>query len=270
VLQVVRPESARAAAALLAASAGTRLLAGGTLLMRDVNAGARGIETLVLFDEPEARRIRITDGRAEIGAAATMADVMAQPDLAFLRPVAGSIGGPAIRGMATVGGNLFAPSPYGDFGVALLALGAEVVLEDGKGSRAVALERFFEERDTLRSSILRSVAFRLPPEGAFRFAKAVRRQPHGAAVLSIAAVLPVADGRIRKPSIAYGAMASTPIGARSVEQALDGQAVPLAAPAMAEARAHAADGCAPASDAIASDWYRRSVLPVHLARLLAA
>jgi CO/xanthine dehydrogenase FAD-binding subunit len=269
-LQVVRPESARAAAALLSASADARLLGGGTLLMRDVNAGARGIEALVLLDEPEARRIRVENGRAEIGAAATMADVTAYPDLAFLRPVAGSIGGPALRGMATVGGNLFAPSPYGDFGVALLALGAEVVLQDGGETRTVDLERFFEERDTLRGRIVRSVAFRLPPEGAFRFAKPARRHPHGAAVLSIAAVLPVADGRLRDPNIAYGAMAPTPIRARAVEAALDGVAMPLDTAAMAEVQALAAEGCAPASDAFASEWYRRSVLPVHLARLLAA
>ena len=66
------------------------------------------------------------EGRAEIGAAATMASIVAHADLQFLRPVASSIGGPAVRAMATVGGNLFAPYPYGDFAVALLALGAEV------------------------------------------------------------------------------------------------------------------------------------------------
>jgi hypothetical protein len=49
--------------------------------------------------------------------------------LAFLAPVARSIGGPAVRAAATVGGNLFAPSPYGDFSVALLALGAIVSRE---------------------------------------------------------------------------------------------------------------------------------------------
>ena len=43
-----------------------------------------------------------------------MAKLAAHPELAFLRPVAQAIGGPAVRAMATVGGNLFAPSPYGD------------------------------------------------------------------------------------------------------------------------------------------------------------
>jgi xanthine dehydrogenase small subunit len=54
---------------------------------------------------------------------------IAKTALAFLAPVARSIGGPAVRAAATVGGNLFAPSPYGDFSVALLALGAIVSRE---------------------------------------------------------------------------------------------------------------------------------------------
>ena len=55
-----------------------------------------------------------------------MAAVLAHRDLAFLHPVARSIGGPAVRTMATVGGNLFAACPYGDFTVALLALDGTV------------------------------------------------------------------------------------------------------------------------------------------------
>ena len=43
-----------------------------------------------------------------------------------LAKAARAVGGPAIRNMATVGGNLFAPAPYGDFAVALLALDATV------------------------------------------------------------------------------------------------------------------------------------------------
>ena len=77
-----------------------------------------------------------TATRAEIGAAVTMARIAAEPKLAFLKPVAESIGGPAIRNMATVGGNLFARYPYGDFAVALLALDADVVIEDGTTERA--------------------------------------------------------------------------------------------------------------------------------------
>ncbi len=52
-----------------------------------------------------------------------------------------------------------------------------------------------------------------------------------------------------------------------VERALEGKALDTAG--IAAARAAALEGVQPVTDAIASDWYRREVLPVHLARLLA-
>jgi CO/xanthine dehydrogenase FAD-binding subunit len=67
--------------------------------------------------------------------------------LVFLALVARSIGGPAVRAAATVGGDLFAPSPYGDFSVALLALGAIVSKEDPEGAVEVDLEGFCKSRD---------------------------------------------------------------------------------------------------------------------------
>jgi CO/xanthine dehydrogenase FAD-binding subunit len=66
-----------------------------------------------------------------------MADVLAHRDLEFLHPVARLIGGPQVRNMGTVGGNLFAAHPYGDFAAALLALGARVVLAGQGGARPV-------------------------------------------------------------------------------------------------------------------------------------
>ena len=53
-----------------------------------------------------------------------MAAIARHPELEALAKAARAVGGPAIRNMATVGGNLFAPAPYGDFAVALLALDA--------------------------------------------------------------------------------------------------------------------------------------------------
>jgi CO/xanthine dehydrogenase FAD-binding subunit len=113
---------------------------------------------------------------------------------------------------------------------------------------------------------VRSVSFLLPAAGNFRFTKVVRRKPHGASVLSIAAVIPVVDGRVKGARVAYGAMATTPIRSRPVEQALEGK--PLDSHSIAAAAAVATEGCSPMSDPQASDWYRLAVLPVHLKRLL--
>src|SRR5687767_12139020 len=108
-LEVVRARSVGEAAATLAAEPAARLVAGGTLVVRAANSGDMSIGKLVLADDLGLDRIAVANGRAELGAVATMADVLAHEKLAFLRPVAESIGGPAVRAMATIGGNLFAP-----------------------------------------------------------------------------------------------------------------------------------------------------------------
>ena len=85
-------------------------------------------------------------------------------------------------------------------------------------------------------------------------------------MLSIAAHLPLSGGRATGARVAYGAMAPTPIRAKAVERALEGRTLDTAG--IASALAVAAEGTNPATDAIASAWYRREVLAVHLRRLL--
>ncbi|TJX12575.1 MAG: xanthine dehydrogenase family protein subunit M, partial [Mesorhizobium sp.] len=106
------------------------------------------------------------------------------PDLGTLAKAARAVGGPAIRNMATVGGNLFAPSPYGDFAVALLALDATVGTDDGD----TPIETFLAGRDNSRA-IVTSVSLTLPRAGSFRFLKVSRVKPKGVSVLSITLVL---------------------------------------------------------------------------------
>ncbi|WP_192385165.1 FAD binding domain-containing protein, partial [Mesorhizobium silamurunense] len=172
------------------------------------------------------------------------------------------VGGPAIRNMATVGGNLFAPAPYGDFTVALLALDASVAAEAGE----MPIETFLAGRDTSRA-VVTAVSFSLPKAESFRFLKVSRVKPKGVSVLSIAAHLQFAtDGTVTSARIALGCMADRPIRAKAAEEALLG--CKLTSEEIAPALAAAAEGISPITDPIASAWYRAEVLPVHLGRLL--
>ena len=266
-LEILRVDSVRAAVAIIAAESGARFVGGGTLAVRDVNYGDGSTRKLILPDGLALDGISVAAGRITLGAAATMAQIERHPGLAFLRQVAGAIGGPAIRTMATVGGNLFAPYPFGDFTVALLALGASVTIEGAQKSETIELEKFLTGNGVPKGVVV-SVSFAEPPAGAFRFAKVVRRKPHGASVLSIAALLPMAELKVVGARIAYGAMAPRPIRTQNVELALEGNA--LDAATIAAAVKVASMGCAPLTDPQASDWYRLQVLPVHLKRLLEA
>jgi CO/xanthine dehydrogenase FAD-binding subunit len=253
------------AAGALTQERGARFLGGGTLVMRAVNEADPAIETIVRSTDSTLAHIAVSSGRVEIGAGVTMAAILAERELAYLHPVARAVGGPAVREAATVGGNLFAPTPYGDFAAALLALDATVMLAGGLGQREVPLDDFLGRRD--RGPVLvSSVVFKRPAAEAFRFVKVTRVHPKGVAVLSISAHLPFASGRISGARIAYGAMGPSPVRAKAAERALEGRT--LDAAGVAPTLAVAADGTSPTDDAIASAWWRREILPVHLRRLL--
>jgi CO/xanthine dehydrogenase FAD-binding subunit len=257
----------RAASRFLAEREEARFLGGGTLLVRRVNEGDVSIGTYVRLLAPELQQIEVGDDEVRLGAGVTMSRIAQTLTLAFLASAARSIGGPAVRAAATVGGNLFAPSPYGDFGVALLALDAVVAIEGPEGGRELDLESFFESRARLaRGTIVTAVRFRRPQPGDFRFLKVSRVKPKGTAVVSLAALLPKANGHVSAARIVLGAMAATPIRARGAEEALMGTA-PTTADIQRAAALAAADA-SPSSDAIASAWYRKAVLPIHLLRLV--
>ena len=255
------------AASALGSDRAARFLAGGTLVMRDVNEGDVSIETIVRATDPGFREIRPAGGTIMTGAGVTMSQVLGSSELALLHPVARAVGGPAIRSMATVGGNLFAPSPYGDFATALLALGATVSVVSGYSPRDMDLAEFLSNRERHQGSLVSSISFQRPSDQrTFRFAKVSRVKPKGASVMCIAALLPQSGGRISGARIAYGAMAPTPIRVPAVERALEGKT--LDASGVSAAIDAATEGTSPATDPIASEWYRRAIAPVHLSRLL--
>jgi carbon-monoxide dehydrogenase medium subunit len=147
----------------------------------------------------------------------------------FLREAIDSIASPTIRNLATVGGNLFVPQPHGDLAVCLLALDARI-----------------EKTDELVTSI----SFKVPER--WFYTKAMRRRQNSAAIVTVAS-----DGE----KIALGGVAREPIRATKAEAAL--------AQGDLEGAANAAiEDADPFTDAFASAWYRRRVLPVHVRRAL--
>jgi xanthine dehydrogenase small subunit len=255
------------AASMLGTERAARFFGGGTLLMRALNEGQAPFRAIVRTTDPRLKEIRSAGSRIAIGAGVTMAEILKSRELDSLHPVARTVGGPAVRSAATVGGNLFAEVPYGDLAVALLALNAMVSVHGGYSAREMPLAELLAQRERQMPGVVEQVTFERPTQhGTFRFRKVSRVRPKGISILSIGAYLPISGGRIQGARIAYGAMAPTPIRAPAVERALEGRSLDQGG--VAQALAVAVDDCAPADDAIASAWYRREVLPVHLRRLL--
>lgn len=255
------------AAGALSSDRTARYLGGGTLVMRALNEGDVSISTVVRAQDQALTRIDASGPRITLGAGVTFARVLAERDLGFLHAPARSIGGPAVRNMGTVGGNLFAPYPYGDFTVALLALDATVAVQGGFGSRDVGIEEFLQARDRQSGTLVLSISCTRPTStGAFRYRKIARIKPKGGSVITLAAHLPISGGRIAGARIALGSMAPTQIRARAAERALEGQ--PLDAAAIAAAASATTEGTSPSDNALGSAWYRREIVGVHLRRLL--
>ena len=236
----------------------TRFLNGGTLVMRAVNYGDQRFDRIVRTREA-LNDVQTHGDRVQLGAGVTMAQIMASRDLSFLAPAARAVGGPAIRNMATVGGNICAPHPYGDLAVALLALDGQLTLADGS---TLPLATYLSDR----KGLIRSISIQRPSGDAFRFRKVSRVKPKGISVMSMAAHLNRSAGRLSDVRVAYGAMGPDPVRVPAVERALEGAS--LDATGIQPALAAATEGLTPPDDALASSWYRREVAPVHLRRLL--
>ncbi|MCF3147820.1 FAD binding domain-containing protein [Streptomyces platensis] len=131
-----------------------------------------------------------------------------------------------------------------DMAVALAALDAEVLLHGPDGERTVPVTDFHRlpgdspERDTeIRPGEL-ITAVRLPPAAPgtrSRYRKARDRASYAFALASVAAVLEVRDGTVRRAALAFGGLAHRPWRARAAEEVLHG------APATEDTFARAAD-----------------------------
>jgi CO/xanthine dehydrogenase FAD-binding subunit len=238
-LAVHTPDSV--AGVLAALDDGAVVIAGGTHVMPRLNTEASDVSALVSLRRAGLSGVEMLDETTvEIGAATTLTELANAPELAFLRSALDAIASPTIRNLATVGGNLFVPQPYGDLAVCLLALDATGELADGRSVEVAQAE-----------GLVTAVRFAIPKE--WRFLKAMRRRLNSASIVTVAAVLDT-------PRIALGGVARTPVRARHAEAALaDG------VEAAAQAALHDID---PFDDAYASAWYRRRVVPVHVRRAL--
>jgi len=118
-------------------------LAGGTDLVVLINRGIKVAENFIdLSHIPELRAINKRNGTIELAGNVTHAQCGKLP-VKCLSLASLSVGGPGIRELGTIAGNLATASPAGDGSTALLALDAEVELTSTRGARRLPLEKFF-------------------------------------------------------------------------------------------------------------------------------
>jgi CO/xanthine dehydrogenase FAD-binding subunit len=249
------------------------VIAGGTLLMPQINEGLFFPETVMGLRSAGMDKVTLngaTDasGVGVIGAAATLSQMVEQAHYPILQEAAQSIGGWAVRNMATVGGNLFNQPPYGDFAVALLALGAKIKIQSTSADRVVDLNEFMTGGRHLEANEL--VTHILIPEqsGQAAFNKFGPRKGSASTIVSVAANIDAADSVIKSARVALGGADTTARRSPEAEAVLNGASLDDADELASKAGAAAAQASKPMDNAVASAWYRRQMIEVQLKRLL--
>ncbi len=270
-----------ALAALRTAPGPARLVAGGTDLLLDLQQGRQSpVDTLIDVTRlPELRQVRADGDSLFIGAAVTHAELLADTRVASqatcLAEACSLIGGPQVRNVATLGGNVAHALPAADATIALLALGAQAELATADGRRLVAIESLFAGPGETTFDRARTIVVgfwlpvRQPGEGS-AFRRVMRPQGVAIAILNMAVFVRLAeDGVIQDARLAAGPSAPRPQRAHSAEEALRGQhAETIDYPAVIAALR--VDSRLRSSAHRATADYRRHLLAVLLSRTLPA
>ncbi|HMK09870.1 MAG TPA: FAD binding domain-containing protein, partial [Anaerolineales bacterium] len=211
-----------ALAALDRAGGQARLVAGGTDLLLDIQQGRHPpVDVLVdVSGIEEMRAVEIGDGFAVIGAAVPHAVILEHSVLrrraTALTEACGLIGGPQVRIVATLGGNVAHALPAADGTIALLALDAQAELASLGKREWQPLAALFAGpgRTTFDRSRQVLVRFRVPlagPAEASAFQRVMRPQGVAIAILNMGCWLRlVPDGRIESIRLACGPSGPTP------------------------------------------------------------
>ena len=211
---------------------------------------------------PELRRIEESEGVLKIGAACTYRQIHAEigdrwPDFGEL---VRRIGGAQIRAAGTIGGNIANGSPIGDTMPALIALGARLVLQQGKARRTIPLEDFYlGYRDTARQPGEFVAEIHIPNQQViFRCYKISKRADQDiSAVLAAFALDLNADQTVKRIRVAFGGMAAVPKRAIEVENVISGK--PWNEETIIAGKMALCQSVQPISDMRASADYRRMV-----------
>jgi len=255
-----------AAEALRASEGEAKVIAGGQSLMPMMNLGLVEFETIVDISRiSDGRDIGAEDGYLHIGALTSHRQLETDPLIAERQPMLSEatrwIGNSRVRFRGTLGGSLAHSDPSAELPLAMVTLGAEYEITDGRAVRSVRADEFHLshfttvlEEDELLSSV------RIPVLGSswgWGFREIARRKGDFA-IVAAAALVRVANGEIVESRLALAGVAERPLRLGVVESAVTGARIDELTN-----RIGPIDSIEPLGDTNASADYRR-----HLARVL--
>jgi xanthine dehydrogenase FAD-binding subunit len=210
------------------------LIAGGTDLMLDLQQGRQPpVHTLVdITAIPEMTALEIRQGDLYIGAVVPLSRIASSTlvleHAQALVEACDLIGGPQVRNMATLGGNVAHALPAADGTIALMALDAQAEIADLEKRRRVPLSDLFAGpgKSTLKTGQELLVGFYIPlkfPHQGSAFKRIMRAQGIALPILNLSVWLERKADRIAAVRVAVGPSGPTPRRITAVEEALRGQ-----------------------------------------------
>jgi CO/xanthine dehydrogenase FAD-binding subunit len=260
-----------AEATQLAQRPGAQFIAGGTALVRFGRWGGQVPPALIYIGGlGELRDIAAEDGRVRLGSLVVHSQLASSPVIRERTPLlshaATEVAGPAVRNLATLGGNVVI---NWDLVPPLLALDAQVHVHDGAVEKTVPLVALYDEsgQPLLGSSELITavtVAGDLPRSC---YQKVARRHAVSRAVMGVAVAMDVDGGACREVRIGLGGVGLHSRRLTAAEDELRGQVLTDALVTRAGEIAEAA--AADAFDVMeASPWYTREMARVMTERAI--
>ena len=248
-LDVMIPTTPDEAVAAFGAGDGITVLAGGTIVMPELTHGRLKPGKVLMLGRSGLDKITREGGTVTIGATVPVSELeeLDEPLASAAKHVADG----EIRAQATVGGNLCAPpgldAPRGDLQAPLIALGARVRSTGSGGERTEPIEEFLAGGAGGR--LVLDVSYDDADRKA-AYAAAWRPHTHHYSILAVAATKTGDELRI----------AATGAGPHAVR---------LSSAEQSGEATDALNDVDPPDDALASAWYRKTVLPTLVTRALA-
>ncbi|MFO7731785.1 MAG: FAD binding domain-containing protein [Spirochaetia bacterium] len=214
----------------------TAVLAGGTDLLLDIRQG-RHPEVELLVDITEVKEmgtITLEEGKVFLGATATHQQIISNP---IIRENAqcvvegcGLVGGPQVRNIATIGGNVAHSLPAADGTVALLSMDTEVLIASREGSRWLPLIEIFSGpgKVTFDRSRELVVGFRFQKKRdgeASAFHRVMRPQGVAIAILNMSAWVKIAGEQVTDIRISCGPAGPKPFRGYETEKFIKGKSI---------------------------------------------
>lgn len=239
-----RPSTVEEALSFLDRHAGkARVIAGGTDLLLEMQQGrTAAVEAMVdVTSIPDLCQLRRNGQTIEIGAAVTHSDIVRSEvitrEATCLIESCGVIGGPQVRNVATLGGNVAHALPAADGTTALVALDAEVeVATPGERQWRPLLSLFqgpgISTVDRCRELITRFRFAAGEPGTASAFKRIMRPQGVALPILACAVWVRIGDEQAQRSEleailedvrICIGPVRPVPVRARQAEEALRGR-----------------------------------------------